>query len=64
MAKSVYFINDSPRSAVSLSGQMNEDFSVGQVITLVNRLTLEWCKKIVQRVVDSDDGNCVLDLYY
>ena len=57
------FIPDSPFFAVTVTGCMAENFQVGQELILANRTTRAWCRKIVQRVVDTDDGNCVLDLY-
>lgn len=55
-------IKESPFSAVTVSGRMNENFQVNEPLILFNPETRAWCPKIVERVVDSDDGNCVLDL--
>jgi hypothetical protein len=64
MSKTYYFINDCPLHAVTLSGTLDENFHPGQEITLVNRKTRRYCPKVIQRIVDAGDGNCVLDLYY
>jgi hypothetical protein len=64
MNKNIFFISECPLDAVSLSGKMSENFHSGQEIILVDRNTRRYCTKFVQRVVDTDDGNCVLDLYY
>jgi len=55
-------IKNNPYEAVSVSGKMNENFRVGELLMLQNTRTGQTCKKIVQRVVDNDDGNCVLDI--
>lgn len=64
MVNNKFFISNCPLSAVTLSGKMDEGFHPGQEIILVNKETRQYCPKFVQRVVDTDDGNCVLDLYY
>lgn len=63
MTRKICLINESPLSAVTVSGRINEGFYPNQAIILVNRATRWYCEKIVQRVVHSDDGNCILDLY-
>jgi hypothetical protein len=62
MIKQYYFINDCPRSAVTLSGRMNEGFYQGQRILLASKETKRYYPKFVERVVDAGDGTCVLDL--
>ena len=63
MKQKVCFISECPLTAVTLSGRIHEGFYPDQQIILVNKATRRYCSKIVQRVVDSDDGNCILDLY-
>ncbi len=55
-------IKNNPYGAVSVSGKMNENFRVGELLILQSARTGQTCKKIVQRIVDCDDGNCVLDI--
>lgn len=55
-------IKNNPYSAVSVTGKMNENFLTGELLMLQSLKTGQTCKKIVQRVVDNDDGNCVLDI--
>ena len=62
MTRSVLQIKNNPYDAVSVSGKMNENFRVGELLMLQSTRTGQTCKKIVQRVVDNDDGNCVLDI--
>jgi hypothetical protein len=62
MTRSVLQIKNDPYSAVSVSGKTNENFRVGELLILQSAQTGQTCKKIVQRVVDCDDGNCVLDI--
>jgi len=64
MLNNHFFINECPLFAVTLSGKMNEGFYTNQMIILVNKETRRYCPKIIKRVVDAGDGNCVLDLNF
>jgi hypothetical protein len=62
MVRPALKIQNNPYSAVSVTGKMNENFHEGEQLILQSLRTGLTCKKIVQRVVDNDDGNCVLDI--
>jgi hypothetical protein len=55
-------IKNNPYAAVSVSGKINENFRRGELLMLQSARTGQICKKIVQRVVNCGDGNCVLDI--
>ena len=57
-----FFVAFNPRDAVSLSGRMSDGFYTGQLIILVDHRTRYWRLKLVERVVDAGDGDCMLDL--
>jgi hypothetical protein len=62
MTRSVLQIKNNPCGAVSVSGKLHENFCVGEMLILQSARTGQTCKKFVQRVVDCDDGNCILDI--